>query len=46
MTSYNSQVCKSEKSYKIQYETDNFDNYKYIEKEIRNQIDEEEELVE
>ena len=39
MTSYNSQICKSKKSYIIQYETDNFDNYKRIQQEIRNQID-------
>lgn len=39
MTSYNSQTCKEENKFKIQYETDTIENYKYIEEEIRKQID-------
>lgn len=39
MTSYNSQVCKDEKTFRIQYETNIEENYKHIENEIRKQID-------
>ena len=41
MTRYNSSVCYKEKSFKIEYETDNEKNYKKIQQKIRKQIDRE-----
>lgn len=44
MTSFNSQICKKDNKFKIQYETNNFEFYKHIQKEIRKQIDKEEKI--
>ena len=45
MVKYNSQICKEEKKFKIQYETNNVENYKHIQEEIRKQIDKEEDIT-
>lgn len=44
MTSFNSQICKKDNKFKIQYETNNFEFYKHIQKEIRKQIYKEEKI--
>ena len=39
MTSWNAQICHGEKSYSIQFETDNYDYYKIVEKACQDAID-------
>ncbi len=41
MTSFNSQICKKDNKFKIQYETNNFEFYKHIQDEIRKQLNHE-----
>ena len=46
MISFNSQICKKENKFKIQYETNNFEFYEHIQREIRKQIDKEKKINE
>ncbi len=39
-TSFNSQLLNNEKKYKIQFETDNYDYFKFVEKACQKAIDE------
>lgn len=43
MVGYDSHICKGENIYEITYYTDNEENYKHIQNEIRKQIDKKEE---
>ena len=38
-TSYNAQMCRSEDSYKIQFETNNYEDFKMVEKACRKAVD-------
>lgn len=39
MTSWNAKICKAENSFRIQFETDNYDYYKMVEKACQDAID-------
>lgn len=41
-TFYNAQICKAEESYKIQFETNDYEYFKMVEKACQNAIDKKE----
>ena len=41
-TFYNAQICKAEETFRIQFETDNYEYFKMVEKACQNAIDKKE----
>ena len=44
-TSYNAQICKGENDYRIQFQTDNYEYYKMVEKACQKAIDKKDKAV-